>query len=559
MNVRGISFMDNEDQAGAATLGFDHYVFVLKRQWRLLVAAAVLGGIAAGGYLLVAPQTVTATTTINLNVITTEPFSAQRAASGLLDDATEAAIARSHVVASRASDLLDGAVSASEIRSASTVTTSSGAAVVTVDYDAATASAAVEGADAVASAYLTFRSEQAQERISVMVTSLTERIDALNITLGDVNQQLAAADATSAAFAQATTQRQQILTELDGLLSQRNNLQSVDTTGGIVLSAAEDNELGYAPGRTTTLLTGLAAGLVLGIIAAFVWNPFDRRLRNAAETTRALGAPVFATLDAKREDVPARGGSADALRVTRERLLVDVYLGTTVLVIDATHSDETSPTAVNLAVVTAQVGHDVQLIVPAGSDDFREHLAAALALDSDADGYSTSRILPALRVFTATDAGDERQGDLLLTEQTHAAIVDTDDETLTFVVLPSSAHPASILAGLRISQSVVIVAKEHRTTRTEIRWLKEEADAIDTPVLGAVVERGTKRHGRVESGIAWPLAGRSERSGTRDSGKDGSGTGPASTVETVSEAKIENSDDARKPLKTGRSTSKAAT
>lgn len=510
--------MDTDDRVGAATLGFDHYMFVLRRQWRVVVAGAVLGAIAAVGYLALAPQTVTATTTINLNVITTEPFSAQRAASGLLDDATETAIARSHVVASRASDLLDGAVSASEIRSASTVTTSSGAAVVTVDYDAATAASAVKGADAVASAYLTFRSEQAQERISVMVTNLTERIDALNTTLGDVNSQLASADPNSVAFAQATTQQQQILTELDGLLSQRNGLQSVDTTGGIVLSAAEDNELGYAPGRTTTLLTGVAAGLVLGIIAAFVRNPFDRRLRSAAETSRALGAPVFATLDARREDVPARGASADALRVTRERLLVDIYLGTAVLVIDATHEDETSPTAVNLAVVTGQVGHDVQLIVPAGSAEFREHLAAALTLDEGEDGYAASRTVPTLGVFTATDSGDERQGDLLLTEQTHAAIVGADGETLTFIVLPVTAHPASILAGLRVAQSVVIVAKEHRTTLTEIRWLKEEADAIDTPVLGAVVERGSRRAGRGESGIVWPLAGRSERASARDTG-----------------------------------------
>ncbi|MGF9660205.1 hypothetical protein AAIH18_22500, partial [Pantoea agglomerans] len=83
--------MDDNDQAGAATLGFDHYVFVLKRQWRILVVATVLGAIASAGYLLLAPQTVTATTTLNLNVITTEPFSAQRAASGLLDDATETA------------------------------------------------------------------------------------------------------------------------------------------------------------------------------------------------------------------------------------------------------------------------------------------------------------------------------------------------------------------------------------------------------------------------------------------------------------------------------------
>lgn len=490
----------NENQASAATLGFEHYVFVLKRQWRVIVVSTLLGAIAAIGYLSLAPQTVTATTTINLNVITTEPFSAQRAASGLLDDATEAAIARSHVVASRASELLDGDVTAAQIRKASTVVTSSGAAVVTVDFEAGSTAGAVKGADAVASAYLSFRGDQAQERITVMVTSLTERIDALNVTLTGLNQQLASAEPSSAAYAQASTQRQQILAELEGLLSERNGLQSVDTTGGIVLSSAENNELDYAPGRTITLLTGLAGGLVLGIIAAFIWNPFDRRLRNARELSRELKAPVFGTIDASREDIPATGQSADALRVTRERLLVDIQLGTTVLIIDATHSEETSPTAVNLAVVTAQAGHRVQLITPEASADFQAHLRTALDLEDGEDGVAESTIAPALRFFTATDAGDEHQGDLLLTNQTHAAIDGAGEDSLTYLVLSSRAHPASILAGLRVSQSVVVVAREKATTSTEIRWIREEAAGINTAVLGAVTERARARR---DSGSSW--------------------------------------------------------
>lgn len=490
----------NVDQTRASTLGFEHYVFVLKRQWRVIVATALLGIAAAVCYLLLAPQTVTATTTINLNVITTEPFSAQRAASGLLDDATEAAIARSHVVASRASDLLDGDFTAKQIRDASTVVTSSGAAVVTVDFEAGSAAAAVNGADAVASAYLSFRGEQAQERITVMVTNLTDRIDALNVTLADLNQQLTSAEPNSAAYAQASTQRQQILTELEGLLSERNGLQSVDTTGGIVLSSAENNALSYDPRRTVTLLTGLAAGLVLGVIAAFVRNPSDRRVRNAGELRRVLEAPVLATIDASREDIPATGRSADALRVTRERLLVDVHPGTAVLVIDATHGEDTSSTAVNLAVVTAQAGYDVQLIVPGVSADFHAHLRTALDLENVEHGNAQSMIAPTLRLFTATDAGDERQGDLLLTKQTHAVIDVAGAHTLTYVVLSSNAHPASILAGLRLAHSVVVVAREKATTSTEIRWIREEAAGIETVMLGAMIERAQPRtrHSRPE-------------------------------------------------------------
>src|SRR5690606_25300943 len=158
-----------------------------------------------------------------------------------------------------------------------------------------------------------------------------------------------------------------ILTELDGLLSERNGLQSVDTTGGIVLSAAADNDPAYSPGRTITLLTGLAAGLIFGIIAAFVRNPFDRRLRNAAEMVRVLGAPVMAIVEAPAGRVPATGANAEALRVARERLLVEIDAGSTMLLVDATRSQHGSATGANLAIITAQAGYDVQLIVPDAS------------------------------------------------------------------------------------------------------------------------------------------------------------------------------------------------
>ncbi|WP_298040047.1 hypothetical protein [uncultured Microbacterium sp.] len=479
----------NEDQTSTATLGIDYYVFVLMRQWRVLVGGALLGCLAAGGFLVLAPQTVTATTTVSLNVITTEPFSAQRAASGLLDDATEAAIARSHVVAARASEQIDGRLSPAEIRAASTVVTSSGAAVVTVAFEGETAGSAITGADAVASAYLSFRSEQARERIAVMVSNLTDRIDALNETLASINQQLTSADQNSVAYAQAATQRQQILTELEGLLSERNGLQSVDTTGGTVLSAAENNELAYAPGRTRTMLTGLAGGLVAGIIAAFAWNPLDRRLRNAGETARALGAPVFAEVDPRRAKIPAIGSAADALRIARERLLSEIYLGTTVLVVDATHRTYTSATAVNLAVATAQSGYSVQLIVPEAKEEWRSGLRQALALEGDVDGAGGAPNIPTLRFFNATDTRDDSQGDLFMTRQTHAAIDDAGEETLTFLILSAQAHPASILSAMRVAHSVIVIAREHATTTTEIRWIREEAAGTDTALLGAVIEK----------------------------------------------------------------------
>ncbi|MFP3786395.1 hypothetical protein, partial [Burkholderia sp. SIMBA_024] len=100
-------------------------------------------------------------------------------------------------------------------------------------------------------------------------------------------------------------------------------------------------------------------------------------------------------------------------------------------------------------------------------------LRAALALEEEEAGTATSATIPSLRVFSATDEGDEYQGDLLLTDQTYAAIENAGSDEITFLVLSSAAHPASILAGLRVAQSVVVVTRERDTTTSEIRWIRE--------------------------------------------------------------------------------------
>ncbi|MFT4156832.1 MAG: hypothetical protein QM630_02730 [Microbacterium sp.] len=486
----------NEDQGNTVSLGFDQYVFILKRQWRVVFAGAVAGLLAAGVFLVVAPTTVTVTTTLNLNVITTDPFNPQKPASGLLDDATEADIASSHVVAARAAENLGGSTTASEIRRSSTVATSSSASVVKVSYEAATVKQAVAGADAVADAYLSFRSEQAQERIAVMVNNITSSVDTLNETLKGVNKTITTAGTDSVDYAQATTQRAQILSELDDLLSQRNVLQGVDTTGGIVLTAADDSTPEYSPGRTMTLLTGLAAGLILGVIAAFVRNPFDRRLRNTVEIARSLGAPVFAEVDVAQERIPVSGEAADALRVARERMLVDIELGSTVLVVDATHAANISSTAVNLAVVTAQSGFDARLIVPEAGTRVDAALRDALKL-GDPDpirGLRTSRRIRTFSYVSVDAEAGDAQGDPLLTAHVHDVIEATPDDALTFLVLSTAAPHAARLAALRVAHIVVVVAREHSTTATEIEWIREEAEGMGAVVLGAIAERPVKKH-----------------------------------------------------------------
>lgn len=345
-----------EGQSNPVTLGIDQYVWVFRRQWVVIVLITLLGIISAGAYLFVTPRSVVATTTLNLSVIMTEPFSSQRPASGLLDGPTEADIARSHVVAMRAAILLGSGATPTEIRSASEISSGASATVLKVMFTAPSQKAAVEGANAVASAYLAFRSDQADARVATIVSALTEQIDSLNEQLNEANTVIASTPPQSSQHVQALTQQQQVLTELDGLLTERNALRSVDTTGGIVLSDAENNPVYVLPSRLSTLLLGAAAGLVLGVAVAFMRNPFDHRVRGAKEMSRLLRAPVLT-------ESPVRGhGSRNRLRLAQERILTDMSPGGTLLVIDTTSEGDLSSTSHRLVTGLEDAQNNVQVL-----------------------------------------------------------------------------------------------------------------------------------------------------------------------------------------------------
>ncbi|MGO3089509.1 MAG: Wzz/FepE/Etk N-terminal domain-containing protein [Galactobacter sp.] len=354
------------DHTQQVSLGLDHYARVVLRQWRLIALVTVLGFVASAVYLVVAPRTFTAKTTLNLNIITTEPFKPQRAASGLLDRTTEVNIARSQIVAERAATLIGDGDTAREIRDASEVRTSADATVVDVIFSAPSADQAIDGADAVAKAYLDFRSEQAQVRVDSMLKSYNDQMEDLNAELKRTNQTLSAATPGSSTEVQARAKQQQLLTQINDLLAARNEVNTVDTTGGIVLTPAGKNTPYALPSRTTTVVTGGAVGLVLGVILAYVRNPFDRRVRTPKEAASLVGAPLLGQVN-QPKGMPELTEEA-ALRLTAERIGSTLQPETRLVIVDTTVTEGCSPTVLSLAQLLEQNSSDLFLSVPSVSD-----------------------------------------------------------------------------------------------------------------------------------------------------------------------------------------------
>lgn len=478
---------------GATSLGIEQYAVIVARQWRVLLICTILGVIGAAGYLFITPQTTTATSDVNVNVISTEPFNAQKSAGSLLDVATEGRIATSHIVASQASEALGGTPGPSDIRTSSEVTTNSGTTIVRVSFTAGSRKAATTGADAVAAAYIKYRSAQAQDRIDVMLSNIKTRLTELRSDLEDAISRNSTSSPGSVQANQAESDRQQIALELEDLLSQKNTLESVDTTGGYVLTPATKNTVSVQPSRTIVLGTGLFAGLFLGLVLAFAVNPFDRTIRSAREMKRLTARPIFAVLPGYPLQIPARGYEADLLRVARERFFSSLPTDArSVVVIDDTAETDLSAAIVDFAIAAAQAEHKVVLALP----DVTQHQLADIAetlLLHPLDGAEhlpnryESKSLPAFSLDVPSDVDDISQSDPLITRQIRNAASAAPAGAIYLIVIKSEAHRSSTLAGLRVADGLLIIGRAGHSKSSVIRSILAEAEALGTPALGSLI------------------------------------------------------------------------
>lgn len=476
-----------------ASIGLEYYFFVLKRQWYVVVGVALLGLAAAGAFLLLIPGSYTASTVTNINVISTEPFNAQKSAGGLLDGATETLTAKSYAVANQAAKLLSPEFDATNIRDSTEVTSDSGTSVVRISFEAAERESAVRGADAVTEAYLAYRSNQAEKRLDVMLKNISGRLGELRESLNDANSRNAKAKVGSAEANQAESDRHQTSIELEGLLAQKNILESVDTTGGEILTPAANNPVVEGPAEKRVLAAGVLAGIMAGLLVAFALNPFDRRLRNRGEFERALKKPVLASMGDHEPRIPAKGEAADQLRVARELVFSRLRSRESgLLILDDSGGTEISVDAINFAVIAAQAEQRVRLILPGVSDSQLERLTDAVGLvdERKRDGYPATyqcESQPYLTVGIPTDTDDPSQSDPLVTREVRSALSAAERATHYILVLKSDAHRSSLLASLRLMDEVLVVGREHSSLSDTMADLLSEAELLDVTVVGTVL------------------------------------------------------------------------
>lgn len=471
------------------SLAIGHYLVVLRRRWRVVLAVVIVGLIAAIVYLQYVHRQSTAMTTVNVRVISTAPFDAARSDADLLDSATEQQIASSSSVAEIASESLDD-VTGRELRDGLEVTLMTDATVMRISYTAGSPDEARAGADAVADAYLTYRTDRADERKEGNVENLNDQLDGLRRELRRANRRADAATPDSSQYTRAESDRQLISAEIDGIVTQIGQIQQIDTDSGTVLTSAAENAVTTTPRRALVLATGVLGGLALGLVAAFVVNTLDRRVRDQADVEGAGGGQILSRLTSGSATIPATGSDLDALRVARERLLATSGTGRIIAIIDGTRGHAPSDVPVNLAVVLTETSPKVEAILPECPTEYVSALEDALDLKSlrdDERGETLgARQLTGLNVYLPHP--DESTIDDDTTGVVRSAVgAQRDPDRFTVIALPPSASAANRLASARMADAVIMVIEERATRIDDIAQVVAEAREVGATVVGVIV------------------------------------------------------------------------
>lgn len=474
----------------SSSMELSHYVAVLRRRWKYVAACFALGVVLAGAVVVMSTTRSTSTTLLNVDVIAANAFSASRPASDLIDAPTEQAMVRSTQVMTDVAADLGGAWTKASVRANTEATMLPDGTVLRIEFTADSAEQAARGASLIADKYLSYRTEAANERVTLASDRLVERREELSKQLAAVNRSAAEAVAGSAEQLAAELDRQRISEELSSVTSQLSDLQAINTSGGQVVTEADANQVVTSPNRLVLLLSGALGGLLLGLVLAFVVNILDRRVRDGYDVVGAGGVDVLARLKGPRVELPASGYDVDQVRALRERLMSTVEARRPVLTVVevAVHDTAPSDLAANLAVSLSDSGLTTDLVLADYPPAALEEVVGSLAVREITPLGHARRfrggVSEALTVVVPDGTGTRLSTSDLLAELV------ADDvrvaECTVVGVAPGAGDSARLTAG-RTAHELVFAVHESATTIDDLAAVAGDLQAVRASVLGTVL------------------------------------------------------------------------
>ena len=506
------------------------YWLIARRRWVLILVVTVIGAIAAAGYAVASAPTYAATSQVVVTGVTQGPLTQTSQVNLQVNMSTEQAVAQSPPVIAQAARIInalpavlqDAAASRLSVTvPASTLTTSN---VLQITWTAATPRAAQAGANAFAAAYLSYRHRELAGQVASLESVLSNQVATLEKQIAHLTTELSR---TSSGHQSLAIRLNELTSQASTADNQLASLPTYNVSGGSIIGAA----LPTTPaglGHAVIVVLGALLGLLIGLVAAFVRDSFDDRVRDPAQLERRLGASTLAVLPpkgnvpgddrdgAQRPQAPAiataaspDSEAAEAVRALRATLVAVAARRNlrTILVVAADGEVSSSRIAAELGVALAESGRRVLLVAAdlRGSVlpqifDLPNTTGLSDLLVGGGDPEVLTRQPKQIGGVTLPGVIAKRMGVLpsgphmahalsILDSGAMVGLLQSQRQAYEFVVLDSppatSAADAFALAGQ--VDGVVVIARAARTRGRSLEELRRRLDQLGAVLIGGVL------------------------------------------------------------------------
>ena len=480
------------------------YLGVLRRRWRIIAALTFLGALAAAAYIVVAPKAYTASSSVYVttNAANTVQLLGNKTTTVVNMD-NEAAIVTSNSVATVAARKLKSALTPYELLQKVAVTVPANTEILDISCSEPSAKRAAACAQAFAHAYLAARQATAFNKVQAQIQAdqarektLENRSVKLQAQIVPLKTGSVQATAAHEQLANISTQLSPLRTAIAGL-GASNNYQS-----GYIITAASPPGSPSSPRKLLYGPSGVMAGLLIGLILAFIADRRDDRIHAALDVERYLDVPVLFTLPDRTPSlqailVPARSAAGRAFGELARAAAAALGDGPHVLlIVGASTASGASVVAANLAAALARIRAEVVLVCtnpqdsPApgllgiGPGSRRGFAELTMGTATTAEVAQPSSTVARLRVITpGVEAGPIEDVQYDAAKRTMTTL----KKDARYIVVDAGSAAVGVSGLAEFADAAIIVAEVGRTRRREIADCVRRLDRIRTEVLGAAV------------------------------------------------------------------------
>ena len=551
------TFTAPDEAAEPRSLDLRECWHIVRRRWVLVLAATLVGAIAAAGYAVTSGHKYAATSQVVVAGLALAPSTASSTsqASSPVNMSTEQAIAQSPPIVARAAKILGLPAATLQAEApkhlsiavpATTLTTSN---VLQITWTASKPRAAQAGANAFATAYLSYRHGALAAQIARLLTRDERQLTGIQDKIAQLTGQVSKTQSGTPARARVYFQLTQLHQQSTSISSSLASLDNYNVSGGTLIGAALPTAKSGLSHKTIAAL-GVLLGLLIGIVLAFIRGAFDDHVREPAQLERSLGAPTLAVLPPTDNGRGHRGNragrrpapplamaespdsrAADAVRALRATLAVVAAQRNlrTILVVAADTNVSSSHIAADVGLALAESGRRVLLVAA----DIRGSalpqifgLQNKVGLTDLLDGGGDPEILirhpeqasgAKLPGLITQQLAVLSNGTLMmhalsvLDSSAMAGLLNAQREAYDFVLL--DAAPATVAADVFAMaghvDGVIVVARMARTRGRTVQELRRRLNQVQALVIGGVFI-GVDPGGRHRNGPVPPASATSQ-------------------------------------------------